>query len=98
VEQLVKLQQMPVSSSIFFVGCILVGGWSWFPATQFRRELLPFQHEGWDICWVTQKIIEIFLIPEIFPKKIEGVPINVPPPVFELRDLEPQTFLNSWKK
>ena len=25
VEQFVKLQQMPVSSSIFFVGCILVG-------------------------------------------------------------------------
>jgi hypothetical protein len=30
-------------------------------------------------------------------KKIEGVPINVPPPVFELRDLEHPTLLNSWK-
>ena len=30
-------------------------------------------------------------------KKIEGVPINVPPPVFELRDLEPPSLLNSWK-
>jgi hypothetical protein len=37
------------------------------------------------------------LIPEIFPKKNEGVPINVPPPVFELRDLEPPTLINSWK-
>jgi hypothetical protein len=30
-------------------------------------------------------------------KKIEGDPTNVPPPVFELRDLEPPTRLNSWK-
>ena len=33
---------------------------------------------------------------KFFPK-IEGVPINVPPPVFELRDLKPSSFPNSWK-
>jgi hypothetical protein len=37
------------------------------------------------------------LIPPKKIKKIEGVPINVSPPVFELRELEPPTLLNSWK-
>jgi hypothetical protein len=67
------------------------------PGSTIPPRITPFQHEGWDIYWVTQKIIEIFLIPGIFPKKIEGVPINVQPPVFELRDLEPPTLINSWK-
>jgi hypothetical protein len=70
------------------------------PGSTIPPRNTPFQHEGWDICWVTQKIVGIFSAFDIFEKKIkkiEGVPINVLPPVFELKDLEPPTLLNSWK-
>lgn len=57
VEQFVKLQQMPVSISIFFVGCILVGVGS---RQHICAENTPFQHEVWDIWRVTPKIVGFF--------------------------------------
>jgi hypothetical protein len=42
-------------------------------------------------------MIQLTSFPPKKIKKIECVPTNVPHPVFELRDLEPPTRLNSWK-
>jgi hypothetical protein len=56
VEQFVKLQQMPVSTSIFFIWFIILV-LEFIPCGSNPSGIAPFDHKGWDICRGTQKII-----------------------------------------
>ena len=57
VEQFVKLQQMPVSTSIFFIWFIILV-LEFIPCGSNPSGIAPFDHKGWDICRGTQKIID----------------------------------------